>query len=272
MAAIHNFAAQCGTSALVQVPVHSRNTTGPPFSSCNSRNICIAPTTGSWLGCQHNSSGHSFHQLRWWGREFRTSLLDPCTLQLFSVKSRVRQCQQQPVSVPQQRFACSAVRAHWSAGSEKPLECCRSPSCLTTRIVSAFSVVLCCKVCVPSPRASTSKDSKSHTYIRKSSVHAPVTANVARFPANAMLNFRRIPGVSSSPSACSLPSWARTNSVGPNQAHRAAATSGLEGFWITSLHPLVMTMRVVLQEHLEFCARHLPQAPRLVPDGSHCCQ
>ena len=118
------------------------------------------------------------------------------------------------------------------------------------RIVSAFSVVLCSRVCVPSPRASTLQDSKSRTYTRKSSIHVLVSANVARSPANSMLRFRRIPGVSSSPSACSLPSQGCSN-------------LSLEGIRITSLGPLVMAMRVMLHQLLDYCARPLPQAPRL---------
>ena len=166
MAAVHSFDVQ---SARVHVPIHSRNTAGPPSALPVAS---IAPTTGSWIGRQHNSPGHSFHQLRWWEREFRSCL----------------------------------TAAH----------CILCPRNLVF-VVSAFSVVLCCRVCVPSHRASTSKDSKSRTYMRKSSVHAPDSANVARLPANSMLNFRRIPGESSSPSACSLPSQALTSNVGPTR-------------------------------------------------------
>ena len=85
-------------------------------------------------------------------------------------------------------------------------------------IVSAFSVVLCCRVCVPKPRASTSQDSKSRTYMRNSSVHAPVSANIARLPANSILNIHLIPGVSSPPSACphgpAQAAWDRTRPIG----------------------------------------------------------
>ena len=35
----------------------------PLFRPSNCRHVSIAPTTGSWLGLQHNSPGHSFHQL-----------------------------------------------------------------------------------------------------------------------------------------------------------------------------------------------------------------
>ena len=42
-----------------------------------------------------------------------------------------------------------------------------------------------------SPRAPSSRANKSRTYKRKSSVHAPVSANAARFPANSTLTFRR---------------------------------------------------------------------------------
>ena len=43
----------------------------------------------------------------------------------------------------------------------------------------------------------------------------------------------------------------------------------LEGFMITSLGPLVVAMRVMWQQLLEYCARPLPRAPWVVPDGSH---
>ena len=36
-----------------------------------------------------------------------------------------------------------------------------------------------------------------------------------------------------------------------------------------SLGPLVVTVRVMLQQLLEHSARPLSQTPRLVPDGSH---
>ena len=79
--------------------------------------------------------------------------------------------------------------------------------------MSAFSVVLCCNVWEGSPRASTSRDNKSRTYKRKSSIHTPVSANVARFPANSILNISLWPAVSPSLSACSPPSQARTSGV-----------------------------------------------------------
>ena len=65
-------------------------------------------------------------------------------------------------------------------------------------------------MCVPSPRASISQDNKSRTYLRRSSVHAPVSAIVARLPAN-----------------CS--------------------NLSLEGFRITWLDPLVMAIREILR-------------------------
>ena len=54
-------------------------------------------------------------------------------------------------------------------------------------------------------RASTSKDSTSRTFMRMSSVHAPVSANAARFPANSMLNFCRCPYVNPSLTECPPP-------------------------------------------------------------------
>ena len=108
---------------------------------------------------------------------------------------------------------------HGSGGQELNLGCARvsvwrickaarmlQESILSeARIVSAFSVVLCSKVWVPSPRASTSRANMSRTCKRKSSVQTPFSANAARFPANSTLAFRHCPGVSPSSTACSPP-------------------------------------------------------------------
>ena len=119
---------------------------------------------------------------------------------------------------------CKAARmfarvcACWSEESVKLPECLHESILPEARIVSAFNVVLCCKVRVPSPRASISRDNKSRTYTRKSSVHAPVSADGARFPASSILSFWR-------QSIAIRTFVALTSSVGPNQVHRAAATS-----------------------------------------------
>ena len=44
------------------------------------RDVCVSPTAGARLCCQHNTPGHAFHQLRQWVRELHSSLFDRCTL------------------------------------------------------------------------------------------------------------------------------------------------------------------------------------------------
>ena len=55
VAAVHSFAVWYGTTACVHVPSHSR------------RNVSVSPGAEAQLARQHNTPGHSFHQLRRWG-------------------------------------------------------------------------------------------------------------------------------------------------------------------------------------------------------------
>ena len=129
VAAVHSFAVQCGTIALVQVPNRSRNTAGPnsviPIAAMSALRQPQSPGSAA----STTPLAIRFTNFAGGGREFPSSLLEFLTSQ-----SRVRQFQQQPVSVPQQRFACSAARAHWSAGSAGP------PECYLKHASSAFSV------------------------------------------------------------------------------------------------------------------------------------
>ena len=179
VAAVHSFAVQChcpGPGA-----IHSRNTAGHPSALPVAAMSALRQPRGPGSAASTTLLAIRFTNFAGGGVSFAAACLTAAHC-ILSAKSRVRQYQQQPMSVPQQRFACSAART---------LVCriCKAVRMLHesilsgARIVSAFSVVLGCRVCVPSPRASTSKDSKSRTYIRKSSVHAPVSANVARLRA-----------------------------------------------------------------------------------------
>ena len=67
---------------------------GSPFRASNGRDVCVSPTAGTRLCCQHNSPNHSFRQLRW------------CTLHLYQRNLVFVSIN----SVPQQQFACSAAR------------------------------------------------------------------------------------------------------------------------------------------------------------------
>ena len=158
--AVRSFAVQYGTTARVQVPIHSRNTAGHTLRPSNSRNASIAPTTESWLGRQHNSPGHSLHQLRWCGGvNFAAACLTAAHYLSFSAQSRVRQYQQQPVSVfcDTRTLVCRICKAARMLQESILSE---------ARIVSAFSVVLCCRVCVPSPRQPHRTTNRARTYAR----------------------------------------------------------------------------------------------------------
>ena len=117
------------------------------------------------------------------------------------------------------------------------------------RIVSAFCAVLCCKVSVPSQRALTSRYNKSRAQ---------------EFHPRARLSLHR-PLTGCASALASVPHHLRphTNSAGCSQA------PSLEGLRIASLVPLVLGMRVVLEQLFEGGARPLPHAPRLVPDRPH---
>ena len=52
----------------------------PTFRASNGRNVSIASPTRTRFGRQRNTPDHTFHQLRWWWREFRCSMFDRCTL------------------------------------------------------------------------------------------------------------------------------------------------------------------------------------------------
>ena len=210
VAAVQSFAVWYGTTACVHVLIHSRNTAGPPVRPM------AAMSAFRQLCCQHNTPGRAFHQLRRWRGEFRSSLFDRCTLH-FDPRNLSFACvdSNQRVDLSSSLYVrrCSCVFV-WRICDAAPM--LQESTSSEARIVSAFSVVLCCKVRVPSPRASSSRANISRTYKRKSSVHAPVSANAARFPANSPLTFRRCPGVSPSSTACSPPPLTRTSSVGPS--------------------------------------------------------
>ena len=71
-----------GVSLSGTVPQPAATCPTSPFRASNGCDVCVSPTAGTRLCCQHNSPNHSFRQLRWWAREFRSSLFDRCTLHL----------------------------------------------------------------------------------------------------------------------------------------------------------------------------------------------
>ena len=104
VAEVHSFAVQCGTIPRVQVPIRSRNTTGPPLPSSQ---------TVRWPQCQHCANHWALArppaQPLWpfvspasllGRREFRSSLLDRCTLHFDPRNLVFMLYQQQPSSVP----------------------------------------------------------------------------------------------------------------------------------------------------------------------------
>ena len=57
--AVHSFASQCGTIARVQVPIHSRNTAGPPSALPTAAMSALRHPLAPHLGRQQNIPGHS---------------------------------------------------------------------------------------------------------------------------------------------------------------------------------------------------------------------
>ena len=82
VAAVQSFAVWCGTTACVHVPIHSRNTPGPPLRASNGVRCLRSSSCWARLRCQHNTLAMRFTSFAGWKREFRSSLLDRCTLHL----------------------------------------------------------------------------------------------------------------------------------------------------------------------------------------------
>ena len=127
VAAVQSFAVWYGTTACVQVPIHSRNT-----ASLMAAMSTFQPTAGAWLCCQHNTTGHAFHLVAAHCILIR-AISRSSVLTATSERTSAAVCMFGGARV----FVCSickAARMLWeSIWSE-------------ARIVSAFSVVLCCKV------------------------------------------------------------------------------------------------------------------------------
>ena len=134
-AAVHRSAVWCCTTACVHVPIHSRSTAGPL--------PCV-----QWPRCQRFA-------IRWGPARPPTQHPWPF---VSSVSTATSEC----------IFAvlCSAVRVCFFGDSVKPCGCYRSP---LVRVVSAFSVVLCCKVWV------RAHESHAPTYRARASARAQST-------------------------------------------------------------------------------------------------
>ena len=89
-AAVHSIAVLFGTFAWVQVPIQSRSTAGPPSERPMAAMSALRHALGPGSAAS-TTPGHSFHQLRWWGRELRSSLLDRGTL-LFDARTLLFVC------------------------------------------------------------------------------------------------------------------------------------------------------------------------------------
>ena len=190
-----------------------------PLRASNGRDVCLPPTAGARLRCQHNTLAMRFTSFAGGDENF----IAACLIVAHCILIRAVSCS----SVSTATSECTSPAVCMFGGARvfvrrigRAARMLQESILSEARIVSAFSAVLCCKVWVPSPRASASRANISRTYKRKSSVHAPVSANAARFPADSK-------PISPSLTACSPPSQARSSSVGPSQAHLAAASSSL---------------------------------------------
>ena len=191
VAAVQGFAVWCGTTACVHVPIHSRSTAGP-FGAPNGCNVSVWPAAGARL---RPPAQHSWPCVSPVSADRCTLHLDPRNLPFVCVNSNWR-------VDPQQQSVCSSVLVCSSGESVKPRGCFRESTC--QRRASCLPSVLCTECHLHAHLAHVVN--MSRTYKRKSSVHAVVSTNAARFPANSTLTFRRCPGVSRSSTACSLPS------------------------------------------------------------------
>ena len=67
VAAVHSFAVQCGTIALVQVSIHSRNTAGPPSALPLPAMPALRQPLGPGSAASRTLLAIRFTHLRWWG-------------------------------------------------------------------------------------------------------------------------------------------------------------------------------------------------------------
>ena len=63
MAAAQASSIHQASRAILRLPIHSRSTAGQSLRASNGPDVCVSPTAGAWLCCQHNTPGHAFHQL-----------------------------------------------------------------------------------------------------------------------------------------------------------------------------------------------------------------